>query len=110
MECVFFLCPGGVLVLFLCVTGIRTDKEPTGQSLCLFGTFRRDTEFRFRVSILFLTVFDGEKPRVPTRNDGSASATGRGVLRLGTAQRFAVCVENSVPVASRPWHAQVWVK
>jgi hypothetical protein len=54
---VFFLCPGGVLVLFLCVTGIRTDKEPTGQSLCLFGTFRRDTEFWFLVSTLFLTVF-----------------------------------------------------
>ena len=32
MECVFFLFPGGVLVVFLCVTGIRTDKEPTGQN------------------------------------------------------------------------------
>jgi hypothetical protein len=32
MECVFFLCPGGVLVCILCVTGIRTDKEPTGQN------------------------------------------------------------------------------
>src|SRR5262245_30414149 len=29
---VFFLCPGAVLIVLLCVTGIRTDKEPTGQS------------------------------------------------------------------------------
>src|SRR5215471_18191072 len=32
MEFVFFLFPGRVLVVLLCVTGIRTDKEPTGQS------------------------------------------------------------------------------
>ena len=32
MECVFFLFPGRVFVVLLCVTGIRTDKEPTGQS------------------------------------------------------------------------------
>jgi hypothetical protein len=83
MECVFFLCPGGVLVLFLCVTGIRTDKEPTGQSLCLFGTFRRHTEFRFRVSILFLTVFHRAKAVVPVRNNGRASATACGVEQLG---------------------------
>ena len=75
---VFFLCPGGVLVLFLCVTGIRTDKEPTGQSLCLFGTFRRDTEFRFRVSILFLTVFQERTLLVPARNDGRAPAMVQG--------------------------------
>jgi hypothetical protein len=55
---VFFLCPGGVLVLFSCVTGIRTDKEPTGQkSFVCFGTSRCDTEFRFRLSILFLKSF-----------------------------------------------------
>ena len=80
---VFFLCPGGVLVLFLCVTWIRTDKEPTGQSLCLFGTFRRDTEFRFRVSILFLTVFRQAKTMVPARNDGRAPTSARGVQRVG---------------------------
>jgi hypothetical protein len=34
----------------------------------------------------------------------------RGVVRFGTARRFAVCFENSVPVASGAWHAQVWVK
>ena len=58
MECVFFLFPGRVLVVLLCITGIRTDKEPTGQkSFVCFGTFRRDTQFRFRVSILFLKSF-----------------------------------------------------
>jgi hypothetical protein len=50
---VFFLFPGGVLVWILFVAGIRTDKKPTGQkSFVCFGTFRRDTEFRFPVSIL----------------------------------------------------------
>jgi hypothetical protein len=57
---VFFLCPGGVLVVFLCLAGIRTDKEPTGQkSFVSFGTFRGDTEFALRVSILFLKSFQG---------------------------------------------------
>ena len=79
---VFFLCPGGVLVCILCVTWIRTDKEPTGQkSFVWFGTFRRDTEFRFRVSILFLTVFHRAKAVAPARNDGRAPAsTGRAAI------------------------------
>jgi len=55
---VFFLFPGRVWIVFLFLTGIRTDKEPyRAKVLCLFWTFRRDTEFSFRVSILFLTVF-----------------------------------------------------
>jgi hypothetical protein len=34
---VFFLFPGRVLVVFLSVTGIRTDKEPyRAKILCLF--------------------------------------------------------------------------
>ena len=44
---VFFLFPGRVLYCFLCVTGIRTDKEPyRAKVLLYFGTFRRDTQFR----------------------------------------------------------------
>jgi hypothetical protein len=47
-----------VFGLFLTVTGIRTDKEPyRAKVLICFGTFRRDTQFWFQVSILFLTVF-----------------------------------------------------
>ena len=86
-----------VLDCFLSFTGIRKDKEPyRAKVLYLFGTFRRDTQFWFRVSILFLTVFRNEPI---------------GTLKVtGTARRFAVCVENSVPVASGAWHAQVWVK
>jgi hypothetical protein len=54
---VFFLFPGRV-GLFFSVTGIRKDKDSTGQkSFVSFGTFRRDTEFWSRMSILFLTVF-----------------------------------------------------
>jgi len=79
---VFFLCPGGVLGLFCVSLGIRTDKEPTGQSLCLFGTFRRDTEFRFEVSILFLTVFHRPKAMVPVRNDRRPTATARRMQRF----------------------------
>ena len=55
---VFFLFPGRVLDCFLSLTGIRKDKDSTGQkSFVSFGTFRGDTEFWFRVSILFLPVF-----------------------------------------------------
>jgi len=38
--------------------GSEQTKNPTGQKCFVcFGTFRGDTEFQFRVSILFLTVF-----------------------------------------------------
>jgi hypothetical protein len=80
---VFFLFPGRVLI-FLCLTGIRKDKDPTGQkSFVFFGTFRRDTEFWFRVSILFLTVFQERTLLVPARNDGRAPAMAQGVQRIG---------------------------
>ena len=85
---VFFLFPGRVWIVFS-VTGIPTDKEPyRAKVLVSFGTFRRDTQFWFRVSILFLKCFSGAK----------------------SIRRFAVCVEKSVPVASAQWHVQVWVK
>jgi hypothetical protein len=39
-------------------TGILTDKAPTGEKCFIyFGTFRRDTQFGSRVSILFLSFF-----------------------------------------------------
>src|SRR6266403_504874 len=57
-----------VLGLFFSVTGTRKDKDPTGQkSFVSFGTFRRDTEFWFRVSILFLTVFQERTLLVPSK-------------------------------------------
>jgi hypothetical protein len=59
---VFFLFPGRVWIVFF-VTGIRKDKEPyRAKVLVSFGTFRRDTQFWFRVSILFLTVFQERDP------------------------------------------------
>jgi hypothetical protein len=60
-----------VFGLFFSVTGIRKDKDPTGQKfLVSFGTFRRDTEFWFQVSILFLTVFQERTLLVPPRMMG----------------------------------------
>ena len=62
-----------VFGLFFSVTGIRKDKDPTGQKFFVsFGTFRRDTEFWFRVSILFLTVFQER-----TYGPGRAAVRGR---------------------------------
>ncbi len=73
-----------VLGLFFSVTGIRKDKDPTGQkSFVSFGTFRRDTEFWFRVSILFLTVFQERTLLVPARIDGRAPVMAQGVQRSG---------------------------
>jgi hypothetical protein len=73
-----------VFGLFFSVTGIRKDKDPTGQkSFVSFGTFRRDTEFWFRVSILFLTVFQERTLLVPAGNDGRAPAMAQGVQPLG---------------------------
>ena len=52
-------------------TWIRKDKDPTGQRFFVsFGTFRRDTEFWFRVSILFLTVFQERTLLEPARMMG----------------------------------------
>ena len=111
---VFFLFPGGVFGLYLCVTGNRTDKEPTGQkSFVCFGTSRRDTEFRFRVSILFLRFF--------TRRSASFSPCCTPIpIGWRVNPRYAdwwmphssiaVCVGRAVPVASGAWHALVWVK
>src|SRR5436190_10666129 len=105
---VFFLFPGRVLIVFYLSLGSEQTKNPTGQKAFVsFGTFRRDTEFSFGVSILFLNCFSGTNHIVPSHNDGRAPA--RAAI-WGTAQRFAVCFENSVPVASGAWHAQVWVK
>jgi hypothetical protein len=76
---VFFLFPGRVWIVFS-VTGIRKDKDPTGQKFFVsFGTFRRDTEFWFQVSILFLTVFQKRTLLVPARNDGRAPAMAQGL-------------------------------
>ena len=70
--------------LFFSVTGIRKDKDPTGQKSCVsFGTFRCDTEFRFRVSILFLTVFQERTLLVPARIDGRAPVMAQGVQLIG---------------------------
>ena len=77
---VFFLFPGRVWIVFF-VTGIRKDKDPTGQKFFIsFGTFRRDTEFWFRVSILFLTVFP---ERTLSMHDGRAPAIAQGVQLIG---------------------------
>jgi hypothetical protein len=72
-----------VFGLFFSVTGIRKDKDPTGQKFFIsFGTFRRDTEFWFWVSILFLTVFQDET-MTPAPNDRTNSCEGFGVQRSG---------------------------
>jgi hypothetical protein len=48
---------------------------------------------------------------VPPYNDRMGSCEGFGGAAIrATTWRFAVCVENSVPVASAQWHVQVWVK
>ena len=112
---VFFLCPGGIFGFIFCVTGIRTDKEPTGQKFFLcFGTCRRDTQFRFRVSILFLKSFLRAVAQV-SQPAVSPIPNGRRVNPPYTDWRhghssIAVCVGESVPVASGAWHALVWVK
>ena len=110
---VFFPFPGRVFDCFYLLLRSEQTKNPTGQkSFVCFRTFRGDTEFRVRVSTLFLIVFQGAKavvgvPQHQTRLLWSL----RGALSdSGIARRFAVCVENSVPVASGTWHAQVWVK
>ena len=47
-----------VWIVFYLSLGSEQTKNPTGQkSFVCFGTFRRDTEFALRVSILFLNVF-----------------------------------------------------
>ncbi len=70
-------------LFFLCVGSERT-KNPTGQKFFVsFGTFRRDTEFWFRVSILFLTVFQERTLLVPARIDGRAPVMAFGVQRSG---------------------------
>ena len=80
---VFFLFPGRVWIVFS-VTWVRRDKDPTGQKFFVsFGTFRRDTEFWFRVSILFLTVFQERTLLTTARNDGRAPAMAQGVQLIG---------------------------
>ena len=80
---VFFLFPGRVWIVFS-VTGTQKDKDPTGQKFFVsFGTLRRDTEFWFQVSILFLTVFQERTLLVPARNDGRAPAMAQGVQLIG---------------------------
>jgi len=65
---VFFLFPGRVLIVFLSLTGNRTDKEPyRAKVLCLFGTFRRDTQFWLGVSILFLVFLRSEPCGTPLK-------------------------------------------
>jgi hypothetical protein len=55
---VFFLFPGRVWIGFCLSLRFQQTKNPTGQkSFVCFGTFRPDTEFALRVSILFLNVF-----------------------------------------------------
>ena len=107
---VFFLFPGRVWIVFYLSLGSQQTKNPTGQKCFVyFGTFRGDTEFWFRVSILFLTVFSGMIPRSPL---GMRNEVLRGSGRAAILARrcFAICVENSVPVSLGAWHAQVWVK
>src|SRR6266436_4851590 len=50
---VFFLCPGSVLIVLLCCHW-DSNRQRTYRAKCsvYFGTFRRDTKFRFCVSIL----------------------------------------------------------
>jgi hypothetical protein len=63
---VFFLFPGRVWIVFYLSLGSQQAKNPTGQkSFVSFGTFRRDTQFWFRVSIVFLAVFQGRTLLVP---------------------------------------------
>ena len=80
---VFFLFPGRVYFGFWSL-GSKQTKNPTGQkSFVSFGTFRRDTQFWFRVSILFLTVFQERTLLVPARIDGRAPVMAQGVQRSG---------------------------
>ena len=76
---VFFLFPGRVFDCFCLSLGSEQTKNPTGQkSFVCFGTFRGDTEFRVRVSILFLIVFQRAKAAVRARNIGRAPVMARG--------------------------------
>src|ERR1051325_182270 len=82
----------------VCAKGSEQTKNLPGKSLCLFGTFRRDTEFQVRVSILFLTVFrvrEGCSVEL-LRNE---LTTAWDVEHLN-AWVFAVFVGDPVPVAS----------
>jgi len=66
---VFFLFPGRVFDCFYLLLGSEQTKNPTGQkSFVFFGTFRPDTEFAFRVSILFFLFFRND-PWRPAWNE-----------------------------------------
>src|SRR4030095_12434943 len=79
MECVFFLFPGGVCFCFSAHWDPNRQKTYRAKSFVCFGTFRRDTEFRSRVSILFLVFFE---------EVGSMSAGKMEVRALGTRGGF----------------------
>lgn len=81
---VFFLFPGRVFDCFYLLLRSEQTKNPTGQkSFVCFGTSRGDTEFRVRVSILFLIVFQLAKAVVRARNIGRAPVMVPGLQRFG---------------------------
>ena len=72
-----------VFVLFLSVTGIRTDKEPYRAKVFVsFGTFRRDTEISVLSVNTFFNCFSGKNAMTPVPTTGRTREA-RGVVRFG---------------------------
>src|SRR5438046_5427123 len=126
MECVFFLFAGRVFVVLLCLTGIRTDKEPTGRSpLSILEPSAVMLNFALKCQYFFLLFLKGrvrlplgrwrgELPRARAGCGGMRRLLGVAELRppksTGIAAPIAVCVKNFIPLASGAWHAPAWAK
>src|SRR5947207_13163420 len=91
MECVFFLFPGRVFVVLLCLTGIRTDKEPTGRSpLSILEPSAVILNFALKCQYFFLLFLKG-RARLPLgrwRGELPRARAGCGGMRrlLGVAK------------------------
>src|SRR5205809_452257 len=88
MECVFFLFPGRVLVVLLCLTGIRTDKKPTGQSpLSILEPSTVILNFALKCQYFFLTLFEGAGRLSARKMEARAPASPGWVRRYETFVR-----------------------
>jgi hypothetical protein len=126
MECVFFLFPGRVCFDFSIHWIPNRQRTYRAKSFVYFGTSRRDTEFSFWVSILFLNSFLEGRLFVRADDGGASSREPRlcaveetfvrrrrssAVQKVrGIAVPIVVCVKNFIPLASGAWHAPAWAK
>src|SRR5690242_2654039 len=107
---VFFLVPGRVWIVFNFHWVPNRQRTLPGKSH--LSVLEPSAVIRISASSVntFFSLFHRAMAVVPAREARRASVTGQSLQRFRCSLRFAVCVENSVPVASTAWHAQVWVK